>query len=145
MGAWGVLAFDNDEACDWAYDLKAVDDLSTVEAAFSAVETSADCVDTRKACNGLAACEVLARLRGNHGYQNAYTEDVDAWVEAHPIDPPPQLLARAEAVIERVLDEKSALRELWDEGDGTEWRRSVEDLRGRLRTDPAAGADRPGG
>ena len=27
MGAWGVLAFDNDDANDWAYDLEEADDL----------------------------------------------------------------------------------------------------------------------
>ncbi|MGE3819895.1 MAG: DUF4259 domain-containing protein, partial [Isosphaeraceae bacterium] len=33
MGIWGVLAFDNDTANDWAYDLEDVDDLSLVESA----------------------------------------------------------------------------------------------------------------
>jgi Domain of unknown function (DUF4259) len=34
MGAWGVLAFDNDTANDWAYGLEDVADLSLVESAF---------------------------------------------------------------------------------------------------------------
>lgn len=133
MGAWGVLAFDNDEACDWASDLDGIDDLSLIESTFASAESSGDYLDAHEACNALAACEVLARLRGNHGYKNPYTEDVDAWVQAHDIEPPAALLARAEAVIERILGEKSELPELWDEGDGTEWRQSVEDLRRRLR------------
>ena len=130
MGAWGVLAFDNDQACDWASELDGVDDLSLVESAFASAESSGEYLVARDGCNALAACEVLARLRGNHGYRNAYTEDVDAWVQAHPIEPSAALLARAEAVIERILGQKSELRELWD---GTEWRESVEDLRRRLR------------
>jgi hypothetical protein len=28
MGAWGTGIFDNDTACDWAYDLKETSDLS---------------------------------------------------------------------------------------------------------------------
>lgn len=81
MGAWGELAFDNDEANDWAYDLADVDDLSLVEAAFSELESvSATYVDAHVACNALAACEVLARLQGNFGYRNAYTEKVEQWV-----------------------------------------------------------------
>ena len=28
MGAWGVLAFDNDDANDWAYGLEEADDHS---------------------------------------------------------------------------------------------------------------------
>ncbi|MDB5320263.1 MAG: hypothetical protein JWN40_1894 [Phycisphaerales bacterium] len=134
MGAWGVLAFDNDEACDWASDLDDVDDLSLVEAAFKVVEDSGgDCLDAHDATDALAACEVLARLRGEPGYNNAYTEGVDAWVAAHPIDPQPRMLARAEAVIARVLGKKSELRELWDDGVGAEWREAVDDLRRRLR------------
>jgi Domain of unknown function (DUF4259) len=58
---------------------------------------------------------------------------VDAWVAAHKLVPAPQLLARASAVIDRILGEQSELRDLWDEGDGTEWRDATEDLRQRLR------------
>src|SRR5688572_691259 len=99
MGAWGVLAFDNDQACDWAYDLENVHDLSLVEAALAEVEAVGPDLDSNLACNALAACEVLARLRGRPGYRNAYTEKVDAWVAQHPITPAPQLLARASQVI----------------------------------------------
>ena len=38
MGTWGVLAFDNDDANDWAYGLDSVSDLSLVESAFDDVE-----------------------------------------------------------------------------------------------------------
>jgi hypothetical protein len=132
MGAWGVLAFDNDEACDWASDLDDVDDLSLVDSAFTEVEGDED-MHAHDACNALAACEVLARLRGKPGYSNPYTEQVDAWVAAHPIVPPPEILARAIAIIYRVLREKSELRELWgDAGDDAGWRESVADLCVRL-------------
>lgn len=134
MGAWGVLAFDNDQACDWASDLDGVEDLSLVISTLAVLENStAGRLDAHAACNALAACEVLARLRGNHGYTNPYTEDVDTWAAAHPIVPPPSLLDRGDAVIDQVLSERSELRELWDVGDGAEWRQSVEDLRHRLR------------
>jgi len=133
MGAWGELAFDNDSANDWAYGLEDVDDLSLVEAAFDELEgVGDDYLDQDIACNVLAACEVLARLRGNFGYRNAYTESVDAWVAAHPIQPPPELLNRAHAAMDRVLGERSELRELWEEGNGDSWRKTVEDLRRRL-------------
>jgi hypothetical protein len=134
MGAWGVLAFDNDEACDWASELDGVNDLSLVEAAFRVVEeASGKEFHAHDATNALAACEVLARLRGQPGYNNPYTKGVDAWVAAHRIDPPRAMLARAETVISLVLGERSELRELWEEGDGTEWREAVEDLLRRLR------------
>ena len=133
MGAWGELAFDNDTAHDWAYELDEVDDLSVVEAAFEELETVGnDYLDQDVACDALAACEVLARLLGNFGYQNAYTENVDNWVKAHPLEPPPALLKRARDAIARILAGKSELRDFWDEEDGAAWRKTVEDLSQRL-------------
>lgn len=136
MGAWGVLAFDNDEACDWAYDLEKTDDLSLVEEVFAAVVGPAEYLDSHEACHALAACEVLARLRGNPGYNNPYTEAVDAWAAAHPIQPSANLLDRAERVIGRILGDNSELRDLWDDSEEVraEWYQSVEDLRHRLRS-----------
>ncbi|MGP0064958.1 MAG: DUF4259 domain-containing protein [Isosphaeraceae bacterium] len=134
MGAWGVLAFDNDTANDWAYGLDGVDDLGLVESAFDEVaEVGGDYLDSDLACNALAACEVLARLRGRPGYTNAFTEKVDDWVAAHRLVPSAELLARASAAIDRILGDDSELRELWEEVDGDAWRASVEDLRHRLR------------
>ena len=89
-------------------------------------------VDQDVACNALAACEVLARLRGNHGYENAYTKKVDAWVSAHPSTPPPALLKRALSVIDRILGDGSELRELWEESGGDDWRKAMDDLRRRV-------------
>lgn len=128
-----MLAFDNDEANDWAYDLVDKSDLSLVESAFAEVEAAgAGYLEQGPACNALAACEVIARLRGRSGYTNAYTEKVDVWVKDHPISPPPALVARAEAAIERILGPDSELRELWEEAGDEEWRASVEDLRVRM-------------
>src|SRR6476469_3755285 len=96
MGAWGELAFDNDTANDWAYGLDDVDDLSLVESAFDELEEIGDdYLDQDVACSALAACEVIARLQGNPGYENAYTENVDRWVAAHRLKPPAALVARA--------------------------------------------------
>ncbi len=134
MGAWGVLAFDNDDANDWAYDLEEAGNLSLVESAFGTVEEAEDYLEAPDASNALAACEVLARLNGKPGYKNSYTEKVDEWVAAHPQTPSPALIERANAVIDRILGENSELKELWAESDenGT-WLESVEDLRRRLR------------
>lgn len=130
MGAWGVLAFDNDQANDWAYDLEETDDLSLVISAFAAVPDAGEYLDSDEACDALAACEVLARLRGNFGYRNAYTKKVDEWVAKNPYVPPPELLARASAVIDRVLADDSELRELWGDSE-KDWLESVADLRRR--------------
>ena len=133
MGAWDVGTFDNDTACDWAYDLEDAEDLSVVSEAFSHVLAVGDeYLDSNDACTGLAACEVVARLKGNWGPRNSYTETVDTWVAAHPQMPPEELVRQASAVIERVVTSPSELLELWEEGDATEWRNAVEDLRRRV-------------
>lgn len=132
MGAWGVLAFDNDDANDWAYELEEVSDLSLIESAFAAVEEADDYLEAPEACNALAACEILSRLRGNAGYQNAYTKKVDAWGKQHPMTPSRELVARASSVIGRILSDKSELKELWLEDDPAKWLASIDDLRQRL-------------
>jgi hypothetical protein len=133
MGAWGVLAFDNDDANDWAYGLDGVSDLSLLESAFAEVESAGTgYLEQGVACNALAACEVLARLRGRPGYTNSYTEKVDRWVAAHRIEPPAGLATRGEAVIARILGPASELREVWEEAGDEEWRAAVEDLRNRM-------------
>jgi len=133
VGAWGVLAFDNDDANDWAYDLDGVSDLSLVKSAFEQIEAlRSGYLEQGLACNALAACEVLARLRGRPGYTNAYTDKVDQWVATHQIDPPMGLIARGEAAIVRILGPESELRELWEEAGDQEWRAAVDDLRTRM-------------
>jgi hypothetical protein len=133
MGAWGHLAFDNDSANDWAYGLDVVADLSLVEAAFDELEeVGDDYLDQDIACAALAACEVLARCRGNPGYTNAYTKKVDTWVAEHRPLPSAALVKRALASLDRLLGERSELRELWAGLVGEGWRASIEDLRQRL-------------
>jgi hypothetical protein len=133
MGAWGTGTLDNDTACDWGYDLEESDDLSLVGSAFTDVlENDEDYLDQDPACNAVAACEVLARLKGNWGVRNAYTGTVDKSVETHPQTPPAALVQRANQAIDRILTDDSELRELWAESGDTEWLAAVEDLRRRL-------------
>jgi hypothetical protein len=137
MGAWAADSFGNDQACDWAYDLEKVKDLSLVKKALAKVASCGDeYLDSDDACDAIAACEVLSRLRGNWGFKNAYSSTVDAWVAAHPIQVPPALIEQAIAVIDRITSEPSELLELWQEGDGSEWLDHVADLRGRLVAQP---------
>lgn len=139
MGAWGTLAFDNDTALDWVLSLEKHRDLRFVEATIERVANTEDAdeddeyLDQESACEALAACEVLARLRGRHGYRNSDTEDVDDWVAAHPIDPPLALLQRALVAIDRIEGRSSELADIWTESsDAQQWRKSVADLRERV-------------
>lgn len=140
MGTWGTLAFDNDTALDWVYELEKHKDLKFVETAIERVADEEDededdeYLDQDAAIEALAACEVIARLRGRHGYKNSYTEDVDDWVVAHPQVPPPKLQERAVVAIERILGKSSELADVWAESpDGKLWRKTVADLRERVK------------
>jgi hypothetical protein len=136
MGAWGSNTFDNDTACDWSYGLEEVNDLSRVrETLGSIIEIGDEYLDADNACEGLAACEVIARLKGNWGVCNAYTETVDNWVKSHPSKPSANLIKMSLAVIERVLTTPSELLELWEEGDASEWQNAVENLRERIQSE----------
>ena len=82
MGAWGTGIFDNDMACDWTGELDGADDLSPVEEALDEVLAIGDgYLDSDEASGALAACEVIARLKGNWGKRDAYSEDLDEWVK----------------------------------------------------------------
>ena len=50
----------------------------------------------------------------------------------HPITPSTELIARGNAVIDRVLGADSELRELWEEAGDREWQAAVADLRTRM-------------
>ena len=135
MGTWGHETFANDAAIDWTYELEQVGDLSLVEAAIDAVleEGEDDVLDADLACDALAACEVIARLKGNWGRRDAYSEAADRWVEAHPQPVPSRLVRRAGRAINLILGDQSELRDLWDEAaGGGDWRAAVEDLRKRM-------------
>jgi Domain of unknown function (DUF4259) len=133
MGAWSVDTFGNDTACDWAFKLEEIDGLDLVRQTLEAVLTGGDdYLDSDPASEALAACELIARLKGRPGLQNSYSETVDKWVEANRIAVPEALTKAAHLVIERILTPPSELLELWEEGDASEWRASVADLRERV-------------
>lgn len=131
MGAWDASSFGNDTANDWAYDLKECADLSHIESTLQQVlEAGDDYLDADLASEAVAAIEVLAWLNGKSSQVDAYTEKIAAWVAAHPIQPPAEMIQRALAVLERIEGEESELCELW-EGD-PDWTNAIADLRSRL-------------
>ena len=134
MGTWGPNAFDNDCACDWALALEKSDDLALIkETLRQALANTEDPLESTLAAEGIAACEAVARLRGNFGERSGYTELVDRWVEAHPdLDFTP-LLPAAREVLERAAGEGSELAECWAESSFSNgWRAAIDDLLARL-------------
>src|SRR5262245_33414410 len=134
MGAWGTGIFDNDTACDWAYDLKETSDLSLIESALDKIlKVGAEYLYASEAVEALAAAETVALLKGNWGIRNSYTEKMDKWVETTRLIPPQALIEKALKATERVLSGPSELLELWGEGkEFIAWEESVKDLSERL-------------
>jgi Domain of unknown function (DUF4259) len=133
MGAWSTDSFGNNTACDWAYGLEKVNDLSLIRVTVQKVMDSGnDYLEAPDAVEAIAAVEVIARLKGNFGVCDSYTETTDKWVQAHPQPPPADLVALAGRTIDRVLNPPSELLELWQESDDfATWKTSLLDLKNR--------------
>jgi hypothetical protein len=134
MGTWGVGTLDNDTAVDWMYGLGEVGDLSLIEGtldrALAAVGENLEAPDAEEA---LAAAEAVARMLGNFGVRNDYTETMDAWVAYMNRRPPPDLVAKAQRIVARIQEQPSELLERWTKTDKSEaWSRSLADLAKRL-------------
>jgi len=134
MGAWAEDSFGNDTSCDWIGDFLEEPEFDSVQEAIDAVLEAEDFLDSDEACACIAACEVIARLQGKWGLKNAYSEDLDAWVLAHPTPVPKKLKDAAEKAIAKILGPESELAELWDEdGPNKNWHSAMDDLRQRIR------------
>lgn len=137
MGTWGVGSFGNDTACDWSYGLQKVQDLSYVDFTLQRVLEfgSGAAVPIDDAQSAIAAAEIIARLKGRWGEEDPYSEIADKWVRSHPIAPPPALIAKAVAALERILAPPSELLEEWDEaGEAGAWSESIVELKHRVES-----------
>lgn len=117
MGAWSAEPFGNDTACDWASELEGSTGLSVINNALQAVLECDDYLDVDIGEEALAAVEVLAKLLGKGTQQDAYTEEVDAWVAAQTAKPDAAVIADAQLVLKRLAADDSELMELWEDDD----------------------------
>ena len=128
MGAWGVQAFQNDDALDWLEELEA-GGAEVVRQGLTAVTNGH--IDAPDGTIAVAAAEVTAAAQGNpHG---DLPEEVATWVTAHGYEFTAEDAQLALEAVERVAGEESELAELWDEADEPEWKESLDNLSQRLR------------
>jgi hypothetical protein len=134
MGTWGPGVFDNDTACDFALAVANSGGLrALVQALDRVVSSDGDYLEAPDATEGLAAAEIVARLKGSPGQQTGYTASIDAWIKGLKTGVSDELVEKAKRSIVRILTEPSELLELWtasDDFDG--WKRSVEEVSKRL-------------
>jgi hypothetical protein len=133
MGAWSHESFGNDDACDFAATITETADLSAVDGILEVVmQVGSGYLEAPEASQAIAA-EAVARLQGNWGLRDAYSEDLDAWVERVKIVPSKELALKAKRALERIITEPSELLELWQECDESEkWVDAVRELERRL-------------
>lgn len=134
MGAWSHESFGNDDACDFAAAVSEADDLAAVDAILDVImQVGGGYLEAPEASQAIVAAEVIARLQGNWGLRDAYSEDVDAWVARTKIVPAKELALKAKHALKRITTEPSELLELWQEGDeGEKWIDAVRDLERRI-------------
>ena len=127
MGAWGISTFENDDACDWLYDLENSSDLTVIKNALSLD----DYIDAPDGCMALAASEVVAAMMGH--MREGFPESALKWVNDNKALELRTLKLQALDAVNKVLSEKSELLELWkDTEDFDDWKRDVEEIRKML-------------
>jgi hypothetical protein len=134
MGTWGAGTLDNDTAVDWMYGLGEVFDLSLIEGTLDrALAAGGEYLEAPDAEEALAAAEAVARMLGNFGVRNDYTQTMDDWVTYMNRLPPPDLVTKAQRIVARIQQQPSELLERWSKSDKSEvWSRSLADLAMRL-------------
>lgn len=135
MGRWGFGIFENDYACDFKYVVVDGGGLAAVEQALDRVVSSGDrYLEVSEADEALAAADIIARLLGAFGQQDAYTEDIDSWVKTSRVKVSPALVEKAQEAIRRILAEHFKIMAENDENteDFADWKREVSALSDRL-------------
>jgi hypothetical protein len=134
MGAWGHGTFDNDTACDFG---AAVADGGGIPLVAQTLDRVLSCGDDYLEVSdgeeGLAAAEIVARVKGSRGVETAYTESIDTWIKRARPSVSADVIDKAKRAIARILADNSELVEVWAESNEFDaWKGSVEALQARL-------------
>ncbi len=134
MGVWSHEPFGNDDAADWVYELENAQDDAVLAKVFeSAIENKDEYLEADDASVIIAAVEVIAKLLGKGTQVDAYTAQIDEWVNTVKIEPSPELLEKARTALDLVLSDDSELNELWGETEYyDDWRANIAALKTAL-------------
>lgn len=132
MGAWDIGPFDNDDACDWLYDLERSEDVSLLSNTLEGVtEIGEEYLEAPECCTAIAAAEILAAMRGKPA--GTLPENAREWIKKNQAREVGELLPLALSALARIRS-NSELKELWEESDEAErWVQTVDDLTARLK------------
>src|SRR5688572_11223213 len=100
MGAWDIGAFENDGALDWLDVLLYGTDLSPISNAFQLVLENDEYIEVDDAQAAVAACEVVALLRGTPA--KTLPENLVKWNQTHRLAVDQPLVEQAVQSLEKV-------------------------------------------
>jgi len=132
MGTWGMGTLENDDAADWLDELQSSNDGAVLQSTLEEHTTTEGYLEAPEGVHILCAGEIIAALLGQPA------PDLPAgagdWVQEHESLDASSLIPIAIKKIERVLDNGSELRELWQENeiDYSNWHESVLALKAKL-------------
>jgi len=134
MGAWGIGAFENDDAADMVMDVVDGGGLERLKGAIAAVlEAGDEYLEAPIAAEGLAAAEIIALWKNGETVAATEAHGLADWLKSNKAQPSTQLIASARQAIERVLRAPSELLELWSETDeSTAWKANAAKTTARL-------------
>ena len=140
MGTWGPGPFENDAALDWVLVLDGSDDRDLPEGALRSLD-EAPSLDAREGAVAVAAAEAIAASRGHPAQR--LPDGIHRWLAVANRRADATTADLALRVLAKVQGEDSELASLWEEVDSSRWRRTLDDLRRRLREPARADAAAP--
>jgi hypothetical protein len=132
MGAWESGVFDNDDAADWINELAGANSLDILSNAIDAVMKADDYLEAPEGSRLLCACEVIAALSDKPSTN--LPDEVSQWVKSYEAQDSSELIPVALQAIDRVIDDNSELKQLWEENekDYPVWYETVLSIKDRL-------------
>ena len=113
MGAWDSTAFGNDDAADWAFELRTASNPAKFVAAALSLAGDDGYLHAHEACQIVAAAAIVGAARGEF----ELPEDLAAWLRGKQ-SKLKDLADEALAGIQRVRGEESELKDQWRESGG---------------------------
>lgn len=137
MGTWSEEIFGNDTACDWIEEVltSSID----IQVLFESLEPIIKQIKTHDILTittgeiALAACETVARLKGNSNAE--VITQLNDWIEKQTIIVPDTFNLQCIEIVDYILSEKSELKLLWEEAGinyYNNWKSVVTSLKMRL-------------
>lgn len=128
MSTWDTSSFDNDDAQDWLAELDEAEGTDILTEALSTVAENEDYVEAPEAQQAVAAAEVVAAMNGHPAAD--LPDEAATWSQRRG-SADSTLAELARRAVSRVQTD-SELKELWEEGDATDWNAMMSDLSARL-------------